>query len=81
MDDLRLQQAVASDLKARVEQAFRRHAQLHAAEMTIQVDGHKVTLTGYMPSTNDLYTAENAAWSAAAMDESTLAFRGPVSVV
>jgi osmotically-inducible protein OsmY len=58
-----------SDIKTRVEQAFRRHAHLHAAEITIQVNGHKVTLTGHVSNVNDLYTAENAAWSAAAVDE------------
>jgi osmotically-inducible protein OsmY len=57
------------DIKARVERAFRRHAHLHTADIAIQVDGHKVTLTGHVPSVNDIYTAENAAWSAAAVDE------------
>jgi osmotically-inducible protein OsmY len=57
------------DIKNRVERAFRRHAQLHAADITIQVDGHRVTLTGHVPSVNDIYTAETAAWSAAAVDE------------
>lgn len=58
-----------TDVKTRVERAFQRHAQLHAADIVIQVHGHKVTLSGHVPSVNDLYTAENAAWSAAGVDE------------
>ncbi|MBV8456414.1 MAG: BON domain-containing protein, partial [Acetobacteraceae bacterium] len=50
-------------------QAFGRHAHLHAAEITVQVNNHKVTLTGHVPNVHDRYTAENAAWSAAAVDE------------
>ena len=58
-----------TDVKARVERAFQRHAHLHAADIVIQVKGRKLTLSGHVPSVNDLYTAENAAWSAAGVDE------------
>ena len=56
-----------SDIKARVERAFQRHAELHSAGITIQVNGNKITLTGHVPTLNDLYTAENVAWCASAV--------------
>lgn len=56
-------------VKAHVERAFRRHANLHATGIALQVDDRKVTLTGYVPSIEERNTAENAAWSAVGVAE------------
>jgi osmotically-inducible protein OsmY len=58
-----------TDIKDRVQRAFRRHARLHAAGITIEIDGRKVTLMGQVPSVDDRNTAENAAWSAPGVAE------------
>ena len=58
-----------TDIKAYVERAFRRHANLHAAGIALQVDDRKVTLAGHVPSVEERNTAENAAWSAVGVAE------------
>ncbi len=58
-----------TDIKAHVERAFSRHANLHAAGIALQVDDCKVTLTGHVPSVEERNTAENAAWSAVGVAE------------
>jgi len=59
----------ATNIKAPVERAFRRHANLHAAGIALRVDDRKVTLTGHVPSVEERNTAENAAWSAVGVAE------------
>ena len=58
-----------SDIKERVQRAFHRHAKLHTADISLQVNDRKVTLIGRVPSVDERETAENAAWSAAGVEE------------
>jgi osmotically-inducible protein OsmY len=59
----------AADIKKQIERAFRRHTRLHAAGITVDIDGSKVILTGHVPSVEDREAAENMAWSAAGVAE------------
>lgn len=52
------------DVKARIEQAFRRHAQLDAAKIRVQVNGGTVTLDGEVQSWPERNEAETAVWAA-----------------
>lgn len=51
-----------TDIKNKVERALHRHTRLHAAGITVDVDGGKVTLAGRVPSVDERETAENVAW-------------------
>jgi len=53
-----------ADLKDRIENAFKRNAELDAANIRISVSGNKVTLDGKVRSWPERYAAENAAWAA-----------------
>jgi osmotically-inducible protein OsmY len=57
------------DIEAHVERAFQRHANLHAAAITVQANDCKVTLLGQVPSVEERNIAENAAWSAIGVAE------------
>ncbi len=54
-----------ADLKDRIEHAFKRNAEIDAANIKISVSGNKVTLDGKVRSWPERYAAENAAWAAA----------------
>jgi len=53
-----------ADLKGRIENAFKRNAEIDAANIRISVSGNKVTLDGKVKSWPERYAAENAAWAA-----------------
>lgn len=57
--------ASVSVLKDAVEAAIRRNLPLEARTITVEVHGHKVTLTGHLRSSSDRRRVEYLAWSAA----------------
>lgn len=52
------------DVRAQIEKAFSRNAQLEAARITVQADGGKVVLSGDVNNCTEREIAERAAWSA-----------------
>ncbi len=64
-NDIALKAPVATtDVKARIEQAFRRHAQLDADKIRVHVSGGTVTLEGEVQSWPERNDAETAVWAA-----------------
>jgi osmotically-inducible protein OsmY len=59
-----LPRASASDVKARIEQALRRHAQVEANTVRVTVENCMVTLEGTVDSWSEREAVEKAAWSA-----------------
>ncbi|WP_324827708.1 BON domain-containing protein [Qipengyuania zhejiangensis] len=53
-----------SDVRKRIEEAFKRQADLDAASVTITATGNKVTLGGKVKAWHERKLAEQAAWSA-----------------
>jgi osmotically-inducible protein OsmY len=53
-----------SDIKSRIEEAFRRHAQIDADKIRLQVAGGTVTLEGEVESWWERDHAESAVWAA-----------------
>ena len=52
------------DVRGRIEEAFRRQADLDARSLTISVDGNQVTLAGRVNAWSERKAAERAAWAA-----------------
>jgi len=56
--------ATIADVKAKIEDAFRRHASLDARNIRVQTAGGTVTLEGEVDSWHERQHAEAAAWTA-----------------
>lgn len=56
--------ANVSDVRKRIEEAFKRQADLDAKSVTITAAGHKVTLSGKVKAWHERKLAEQAAWAA-----------------
>jgi osmotically-inducible protein OsmY len=56
--------AQPSDVRAQIEQAFRRYAELEASGITITASAGTITLEGTVRSPFERYVATRAAWSA-----------------
>lgn len=56
--------AQPSDIKTRIEEALKRSAEAEGREISVSVDGDKVTLTGNVHSYSEIDDARDAAWMA-----------------
>jgi osmotically-inducible protein OsmY len=57
-------QVSLGDVRKRIEDAFRRQAELDAKSVTISLEGNKVTLNGHVGAWFERQAAERAAWAA-----------------
>jgi osmotically-inducible protein OsmY len=53
-----------SDVKQKIEEAFKRHAILDAKDIEVKVDHSTVTLKGHVHTWQELDDATRAAWAA-----------------
>lgn len=56
--------ASTSEVRSKIESAFQRQAHLYAQKIKVAVSGHTVTLEGEVPTWQERWEAETAAWSA-----------------
>jgi osmotically-inducible protein OsmY len=61
--------ASAADIDNRIEQAFARNAELYDDEISVKVEGHKVTLSGDVETHSQKRMAEKIAWMAPGVNE------------
>lgn len=54
----------ATEVKRKIEDAFRRHAEIDASGITVETDSDQVVLKGAVASWKERTEAEHAAWSA-----------------
>jgi osmotically-inducible protein OsmY len=60
---LKLPVAKVSDIKSKIENALKRHAEVEAEAISVTVSNGKVTLTGKVDSWDEKQAVETAAWS------------------
>jgi osmotically-inducible protein OsmY len=64
-NDLAVKPAVSTmDVKTHIEDAFRRHAQIDADNIRVQIAGSTVTLEGQVDSWQERNNARSAVWAA-----------------
>ncbi|MGZ3898717.1 MAG: BON domain-containing protein, partial [Bacteroidia bacterium] len=56
-------QPVPEQVKEKIKAAFQRNANINAANIKVDLDGHKVILTGKVKSWLEKLEAENTVWS------------------
>ncbi len=56
-------QVIPADIRAKIESAFERSANLDATQVRIAIDGGNVTLSGKLPTWRELEAATRAAWN------------------
>ena len=60
--------APASNLKEKIKSAFERHTRINASKINVEVNGHKVILSGKVSSWDEKVEAEKAVWLAPGLD-------------